>query len=91
MRPPFPARPSPPAPDPSPRPSPKTPARLLHVRCLRPGCGREALFNPDRLFGDGPRPAEGLSRRFVCACGRRAAHLSYVSRRPRPDNPCGWL
>ncbi|NJC40125.1 hypothetical protein GGQ87_000383 [Brevundimonas alba] len=87
MRPPA----KPPAQPPASHPSaPTTPARLLHVRCLRPGCGREALLN-DHVFGDGPRPAEGLSRRFVCACGRRAAHLRYVSRRPRPDNPCGWL
>ncbi|RZI98074.1 MAG: hypothetical protein EON90_14850 [Brevundimonas sp.] len=68
------------------------PRRWLHVRCLRPYCGREALIDPAARFGAGAGwPAAGLSRRFVCRCGGRAAHVSYGDGKPKPDNPCGWL
>lgn len=66
-------------------------SRLLHVRCLRPSCGHDAVLKPGEVFGDRPWPAEGLSHRFRCLCGGRVAHVSYVLRRPKGDNPCGWL
>lgn len=70
---------------------PAPPVRL-HIRCLRPFCGHEALLEPKPLFGAEDRwPKDGLSNRFVCRCGGRAAHVSRVVGRPRPDNPCGWL
>ena len=71
---------------------PAPPVRL-HVRCLRPFCGHEALLDPVPLFGaarDG-WPPDGLSRRFVCGCGGRAAHVSRAVGRADRDNPCGWL
>jgi hypothetical protein len=50
------------------------------------------VIDPAARFGAVARwPAGGLSRRFVCRCGGRAAHLSYGDGRPKRDNPCGWL
>jgi hypothetical protein len=72
-------------------PEPTDGARLLHVRCLRPGCGHDAVLKPREVFGEGAWPADGLSHRFRCLCGGRVAHVSYVLRRPKGDNPCGWL
>lgn len=75
---------------------PEPPLRL-HVRCLRPACGREALVEPGSVFAradDGSVDqgvAPNIARRFICRCGARAAHVSWVRGRPRPDNPCGWL
>jgi hypothetical protein len=68
------------------------PKPWLHVRCLRPGCGHDAVLDPATLFKtETPPPAPGLSRRFVCRCGGRTAHVSWSLGRPKPDNPCGWL
>ena len=69
-----------------------TPTTRLHVRCLRPYCGRDAFMDPVKVFGEEAKwPAEGLSTRFVCRCGGKAAHVSRVQGRAKPDNPCGWL
>ena len=72
-------------------PAPPARARLLHVACLAPGCFHEAVLSPAEVFGEGPWDGEGLSLRFRCVCGARRARLSYVTRRPKPANPCGWL
>lgn len=65
--------------------------RFLHVRCLRPGCGHDAVIDAAKKFAGRALPPPGLSRRFVCECGARTAHVSHETRKPKRENGCGWL
>jgi hypothetical protein len=65
--------------------------RFLHVRCLRPGCGHDAVIDAAKRFAGRALPPPGLSRRFVCECGARTAHVSHETRKPKRENGCGGL
>jgi hypothetical protein len=62
--------------------------RRLVVKCERAGCGRGALLDPRKIFGEARNwPKVGRSSRFRCTCGCRDSQIRYTNNTAQAEGP----